>query len=110
MRGAVVSGAVAGLVVLAGLAATQVDWAAAGSIATSVTLADLGSLWRLVLYLTALVMLLFGSFLALHETAVAFIWEDGWRDKLLEAAKAFGGGAVVCAGAVLIALLLRVSA
>ena len=110
MRGAVVSGAVAGLVVLAGLAATQVDWSAAGSVATSVTLSDLGSLWRLVLYLAALVIFLVGSFLALDGAALAFIWEDGWRDRLLEAAKAFGGGAAVCAAAMLMVLLLRVSA
>ena len=110
MRSAVVSRAVAGLVVLAGLAATQVDWAAVGSVATSVTLSDLVSLWRLVLYLAALVIFLFGSSLALNETTVAFILEDGWRDKLLEAAKAFGRGAAVCAGAVLMFLLSGVSA
>ena len=110
MRSAVVSGAVVGLVVVAGLAATQVDWAAVGSVATSVTLSDLRSLWRLVLYLAAMVMFLVGSYFALYEAGLAFIWEDGWRDKLLEATKAIGGGAAVCAGAVLMVLLLGVSA
>ena len=110
MRGAVVSGVVAGLVVLAGLAATQVDWTAAGSVAASVTLSDLGSLWRFVLYLAALVMFLGGSFFALYDAGLAFIWENGWRDKLLEAAKALGGGAAMCAGAMLMVFLLGVSA
>ena len=63
-----------------------------------------------MLYPAALLMFLVSSFFALYEVGLAFIWEDGWRDKLLEATKALGAGPAVCAGAMLMVLLLGVSA
>ena len=93
-KSAVVTVAVTGLVVLAGLVALRVNWGT--HVPSTPTGADNPDLvWAFSKMLFTWMIVGVAAY-AVYHAGIAAVMADGWRDKLREASKPFGIGAAYC--------------